>query len=162
MAKTPTSKFVAGKEIKIDQAKRYVDEYLPLKQQLKNSILIKITNDERQNRRVKIKETEIHFHSEANAFLFSEEMVTRFFTKTKDNPNPAKYLMVLLAAKYEGSEKSNPTVVLAGVNDHPDKKDSFVSLDIKYPATEQPPVITNYKFPDPEKKDSKYIEFTII
>ena len=155
---------IAGKKISIVEATNYVDEYLHLKNQLQNSILIKVTAEERANKYLKINETEKHFHSDANAFIFSEEMISRFFKKTETNSNPAKFLMVFLGAKYSDTDadKSNPTVVLAGVNKHPDKPNTYVSLGIDFPATEHPPQIANYKFPNSEKRDDTNIEITLL
>ena len=152
----------AGEGITIVEATNYVDEYLDLKKALKKDVLTKITSSERLNTDKKVKEAEKYFQSNANAFIFSREMITRFFDVTEKNPNPAEFLIVFLGARYADPEKSNPTVVVAGVNRHPEKANTYVSLNIDFPATQHPPKIADYQFPGPDKDNSTNIEITLL
>jgi hypothetical protein len=162
METTSDQPYTLGGKISIEEAKLYVSAYPPLKDSLKRNVLTKITGNDRLTMGARLTDAEKYFNSDVNAFIFSEETITRFFKESETGGKPAKYLMVLLAAKYNGTDKSNPTVVLAGVNDHPTKADAYVSLDIPDPATEHPPVKASYEFPGPDKANKKNIEFTII
>lgn len=130
----------AGMPITADVAQKYIEAYLPLKDCLKKKVLKKITPaDEAQDN--DFTGTKKFFDSDVNAFLFSKETVMRFFEKEAD----AGYLMVILAAKFKEEEAGIPTVVIAGVNKT--DNNTFVSLNIKDPATEQPPRIVITEFP---------------
>ena len=147
----------AGKPIKIDEAKKYVKAYLPLKNCLKNEILPHVNLSLVKSSTDVVDETKKHFTSTANAFVFSKELIMRFFPDDASKPH-ADYLMVIFAAKYDGSEKGEPTVVVAGVNQVANNK--FVSLNIPDPGTEQPPKSTIIDFPDHSIAGGN-IEFTI-
>ena len=147
----------AGKPIKIGEAEKYVKAYLPLKDCLKNQMIPHVNLSTVQVPNDVIDETKKHFNSTANAFVFSKELVMRFFPDDPSKPQ-ADYLMVIFAAKYEGADKGEPTVVVAGVNKTANNK--FVSLDIPEPGTEQPPKSTIINFPGPGRADGN-IEFTI-
>lgn len=142
----------AGTPIELTDAKLYVDEYIKLKKKLKSKVLTKVTQSERDGDN-DLKKADKHFNSTTNAFIFSKETIMRFFDGTLNNGQTADYLVVFFAAKFkDDKDKSNPTVVVAGVNE----KDAgeYVSLNIDKPATEQPPSKVEYQFPDPKRKDT--------
>jgi hypothetical protein len=142
------------------QAEDYVNEYLPLKQVLITKVLPRISAQELNE--VSFAEAKKFFSSEINAFIFTKETVMRFFDAAQNEGQTAQYLMVLLAAKYDGADKGAPTIVVAGVNETEGKEDSYTSLNIEYPATEQPPTQVNCSFPGPQNlAGTNQIEFTL-
>ena len=91
-------------------------------------------------------------------------MVDRFFNPENKADPTASYLIIFLGAKFKNdNEKGLRTIVIAGVNEHPTKDDTFVSLKLKYPAGEQPPRRVIPIFPD-EKISDEFgdLEFKIL
>jgi hypothetical protein len=129
-----------GQPISLKQAETYVEAYKPIKDALRNKILKKIDDNDRKD--LKVKDSEIFHLSDTNAFIFDADLVTRFFY----GDNPAQYLMVFLAA-----DKSEPTVVVAGVNQHPKDPNVLVSLKMENPATQHPKKRVDAIFPGPNK-----------
>lgn len=88
-----------------------------------------------------------YYGSPYNGFVFSKELIERFFTgDPNDTINPgakADYLIVLMGAQPADDmsfKEGNPTVVLVACNfDEVAKK--FIPLDIEFPASEHPPTI---------------------
>lgn len=141
----------AGKEITAQEAQKYMDKYLEIKSKLQITLPNKCDDSTMQA---------IKYHqSETNAFIFSKELVTRFFEAG------AEYLMVIIGAKHsepESLDKSmpkngDPTVVIAGVNKNDDS--SYTSLDIPKAADQQPPSTGLVKFP-PKPDKNQFTEWT--
>ncbi len=154
---------LAGKPIKAKEAQSYIDKHAELKKCLKQDILSKLSTSQRDANDT-TKDTAKYFDSEVNAFIFSKETVTRFFEPTDSTQPKAEYLMVIMGAKFmNDDERGNPTVVIAGVNEHPTKADTFLSLKIEHPATEQPPKQTITKFPtDHPQAGPMQLEFKML
>jgi len=148
----------AGKPISSEEAEKYVKAYLPLKNCLQTQIIPNINPTQIQAAADIFNDTKTLFNSSANAFVFSKELIMRFFPNDSTTPS-ADYLMVILAAKYEGSDKGEPTVVVAGVNQTANNQ--FVSLDITEPGTEQPPRSAIINFPGHGGTLGNKIQFTI-
>src|SRR4030095_4635857 len=116
----------AGKPITALQADHYLKKYVAIRENLqKSSMPLKKPTTGTQSQQREIDDVNIFYQSDVNAFIFSKELIERFFSSEKK----ADYLMVILAAKYEGKEQGNPTVVVAGVNKKSDGK-GYKSLSI--------------------------------
>jgi hypothetical protein len=138
-----------GKPISLSKAEGYVQAYKPIREALQNKILKKINDDDRKDTKVAHSEK---FHlSDFNAFIFDAKLITRFF----EGGNNAQYLMIFLAA-----DEFDPTVVVAGVNEHPTEPDIFVSLPMADPASQHPKKKVDAIFPGPDKtnKNDLYIK----
>lgn len=141
---------IAGMPITAEEAQLYMEQQQTLKNHLK-TILVSV----RPSNDVEI-DTSKYYNSEVNAFVFSYETLARFFPKDSSEPR-ASHLLVIMGAKYEGQDKGEPTIVLAGVTE---ENGNFFSLDIEKPGTEQPPRKTIADFPP--KGSAGRIKFTII
>lgn len=130
-----------GKPISAEDAHKYMQTFIPLKRFLKNNILeggiTKEVSSETQ-----FSPTKKLFQSEVNAFIFDKKTIMRFF----EGSDQADILMVILGTKFQTEELGNPTVVLAGVR-ATDDPNVFKSLNIEFPATEQPPRLVLTDFP---------------
>ena len=129
-----------GKPISLGKAKGYVEAYKPIKNALQNKILRKINDNDRKD--LKVFDSEKFHLSNTNAFIFDAKLITRFF----EGKNKAQYLMIFLAA-----DNFEPTVVVAGVNEHPTEPDTFVSLKMAAPASQHPKKRVDAIFPSPNK-----------
>ena len=116
--------------------------------------LIHMFNEEGNNK------AERYYGSKFNGFIFSRDLVQRFFEEDK---NKEIYLVVLLGAhpqKDHPFEEGDPTVMLVGCTKKVDAdgKISFQSLGLAKPANEHPPRTFFPKFPLVE---STTIEFFV-
>src|SRR5687767_3657929 len=138
-----------GEPISLSKAEGYVEAYKPIKDALQNKILKKINADDRKD--MKIFDSERFHLSDTNAFIFDAKLISRFF----EGENKAQYLMIFL-----GADQFEPTVVVAGVNEHPTEPDTFVSLKMADPASQHPKKRVDAIFPGPNKgnKDDLYVK----
>src|SRR5260221_7746097 len=104
----------AGKEITADQANNYLGKYVEIRSNLKKEVIP--LNQTKQITALAKNDVNTFYSSPVNAFIFSKELLMRFFDTTKSKDEQAEYLMVISSAKYEGVELGNPTIVVAGVN----------------------------------------------
>ena len=130
-----------GKPISAEDAHKYMQTFIPLKSFLKNNILESGVIEE-VSAETEFSPTKKLFQSEVNAFIFDKSTIMRFF----EGPDQADILMVILGTKFQADELGNPTVVLAGVKPTNDPN-VFKSLNIEFPATEQPPRLVLTDFP---------------
>jgi hypothetical protein len=146
----------AGKKITAEEADKYLKKYIETRESLQKHALSALQAATLQ---AETKQSAInHFSSDINAFIFSKELITRFFSGVDEHGNPtpqADYLMVVKGANIEddpATPKTNelgiPTIVVAGVNKHPTEPNKFVSLSIPYAADQHPPTQTIVEFPD--------------
>jgi hypothetical protein len=129
----------AGKPISVKAAKKYVEAYNRVKETLQAKILGPFRSTLKSTApKADLKDALAHYESDYNAFIFSREIVNKALDPGVLGQH-GDYLMILLASKYHGAEKGNPTVVIAGVKPDPDDESSFISLSVPYPADETPP-----------------------
>lgn len=153
----------AGKPITAGEAQKYITEYLLEKKTLIDKVLARLTLGEIKSDK-DLKNCVAHFDSEENAFIFSRDMLDRFFNPQDQAAPKANYLIIFLGAKYkDDAEKGQRTVVIAGANEHPTKANTLVSLNIPAPAGEQPPKKVIATFPVEKISDNfGDIEFKIL
>jgi len=136
---TPT---IYGKPISAEEAQGCMDNYgTIIKTVDDNGIITGITATDSKATAVKH-----YFSKKHNAFVFSKEMVTRFFTDTAN----ADYLVVILGAQPKADaansiSKNDPTLILVGCT--LDETGVFHSLDMTDPASEHPPESVIPTFP---------------
>lgn len=137
----------AGSPITAEEADKYLKEYVKIRENLQKEAfpLIKAS----QINPSEMGEVNTFYSSDINAFIFSKELIERFFSGVDENGNPqakADYLMVILGAKYKAPDTIGlPTVVVAGVNKT--SEDKYTSLNIPHAADQQPPIGTIVEFP---------------
>jgi hypothetical protein len=144
MSKKP----IAGTPIKAEEASKYLKKYLEVKKNLKKEVIplkkVKTISLPEMN------ELNTFHNSRVNAFVFSKELIERFFSGKDDQGKEipkAEYLMIILSAKYRKPDTIGmPTIVVAGVNKK-DSEDRYVSLDVPYAADQQPPTTSIVEFP---------------
>lgn len=146
-------------------AQKYINMQISVKKFLQENILTSIPAADFVSNQL-MKDTNTFFDSDANAFIFDKTTVMRYFQPDDKNAPTAEYLMVILGTKYkDDDEKGNPTIILAGVNEDKSKPgtNTFLSLNIKDPATEHPPRQTISNFPGHNIDDTPApIEFRMI
>ena len=151
-----------GTPIDSGTAQLYMNKYISGKKTLKDKVLNRITLGE-INSDSELKDCVTTFYAEENAFFFSRDMIDRFFNPPNLGDPIANYLVIILGTKFSGSDIGQPTVVIAGVNEHPTRANTFVSLNMAAPAVEQPPRQTLPTFPVPDSISGfANIEFTIL
>lgn len=137
----------AGQPITADEAEHYIKKQMGAKKFLKMNFLKNLTAKQ-INADAETRDANTYFNSDANAFIFSKELIMRFFEPQQGSTEEADYVMVILGAKYkDDQELGNPTIIIAGVNESSDEPGTYFSLDISDPATEQPPRHTIVSFP---------------
>lgn len=152
----PDNTLDAGKEITAEQAKKYVEAYNSIRDDLQKNLI------EPSARSGKINplsdDAQIFYECDINSFLFSKELIMSVFEKTPLGEE-ADHLLIQFAAKYEDKDKGKPTVVAAGVI----KKgavDEYYSLKKEFSALEQPPGSTKLSFPPTQGDEPQLIKFT--
>ncbi len=139
----------AGKAITANEANNYLQKFVTIRENLQKEAL-PLKNLTVLNGTEKV-DLEALYSSDVNAFIFSKELIMRFFQELDENGQSqptANFLMVILGAKYQSPDTiGTPTVVVAGVNK--DVDGNYTSLNIPLAADQQPPTGDYVKFPDP-------------
>ena len=151
---------LAGNPITAKEAQTYIEAQIKLKECLQTHLLDSITLGQVKDQTMK--DMNIFYSSDVNAFIFDKSLVMRFFPEDPKSPQ-ADYLMVIIGAKPKGNPiEGNPTIVIAGVVDNPNGDGTYLSLPIPQPGTEQPPFKVLLKFPDQNQAIPSPIEFKIV
>lgn len=151
----------AGKPITAEQANHYLKKYVEIRENLQQEAIplknVTVLNSNQKS------EAETFYASDINAFIFSKELIERFFSGVDENnmPQPkADYLMVIVGAKYEAPDViGTPTVVVAGVNKT--ENNDYKALNIPYAADQQPPTGNLVEFPSAGGAGSQPIKLFI-
>jgi len=154
-----------GKAISLKEANAIIGEYKKLNKIVKREIPNTLKGEERLI-------AEEFSNGNYNAFIFSKELVLRFFNDNNDDEN-ADFLLVLLGAHPKDLAQSDDfkpgsfTVVTTGCKKVvEDEKILFRTLKIKDPGNEYPPKKMMAKLvsigPKKEGKDDDYLEFEIV
>lgn len=135
----------AGKPITADQADKYLKKQVGIREALQKIAGFKDPSELPPGTE---KDVATFYSSDVNAFIFSKELIQRFFEPDpkSQTAETANFLMIILGAKYEGELIGRPTVVVAGVNKDEDNK-CYHALNITYAGDEQPPTAELLRFP---------------
>jgi hypothetical protein len=160
-----------GETISLKDANEMIEEFISLSELTHKSI--KPGSDGRVDPE-RIKRAEVLNSSNYNAFIFSRDLIQRFFDGTEkdkfNNPKTSNYLMVILGAhrKEKKSCKAGSfTVLTAGCERRIEKVDGkmevkFFPLNILKPATEYPPFRAIPKFGDEKEGFLPIDHFLVI
>lgn len=140
MANNPQTKF--GKAISKEDAQKCMDGYSAILETFRSEIFPRLGTAQDGP----IADAETFYKTKYNAFVFSKDLVTRFF----DSNANAQYLMAIMGAHptndpSENLAKNTPTVILVGVT--MDASGKFTSVQLPLPATEHPPQLVQSVFP---------------
>lgn len=154
-----------GKAISLEEANAIIGEYGKLDKIVKREIPNTLKGEERTM-------AEEFSEGNYNAFIFSKELILRFFDD-QDNGKDADFLVVLLGAHPKELAQSDDfkhgsfTVVTTGCKKViEDEKVLFRTLKSKDPANEYPPKKLMSKLVSigakKEGEDNEYLEFEIL
>lgn len=149
-----------GKPITREDANKYIDGHRILKSCLRNCVLDRITRGDMKSAKEPFEDVVKHYDTDVNGFLFSKEMVMRFFDTSKPQDQQASHLLILLGAKFD-ADKGKPTVVIAGMNKSAGMANTYQALKIEFPASEQPPAVCEPVLPLASQGGETEFAFTI-
>ena len=125
-----TTETTYGTPLTRRQAQRYIDKCNRIRSSMKSLLRPQVSHPE----------LSAYYGSDYNTFVFDREALMRLFDLGAD------YVMVMMGAKLDHAD---PTVVLVGATR---EGDHFQSLDIDFPAIQQPPRYCMADIPLPNER----------
>lgn len=173
-SKDVQSKVTFGKKFTLDEASKMIKEYHHLKSLLQKPIPIRTVKLDLKTEA----KLENLTNQDYNAFIFSKELIMRFFDGSEEdaagNPKSSNYLMLILGAhpdKQGVFDAGAPTVLALGCerkvvdtkdgNDNTVTIERFIPLNIDKPASEYPGRVVEPGFIK-EFKDGTVVDFFTV
>ncbi len=165
-----TNKKEYGQKIDIAKAEKLIQKHTEITDKARVQIKAHFETLKAEDGTLEFADALKYYSKEYNAFIFTKELVMRFFNGDPDDKHAPKqsadYLMVILGAQTEDDKdkkflKGEPTVLVAGVYKKEEESEDFYSLGIPEAADEHPPHITIAEFPNQFNDAEKVFKFSL-